>query len=350
MSKKINLLLLSFLVLPFSNNYKLEGFSFGNAGGASVGSSNYGIVGEMGEFSNDKVGSSNYDLGAGLAFIRQSAVPKAPTLVNDGNFYNKLLLTLDDSTTMTPDTKFAVAISKDNWVTTQFVKSDMTVGSSLTLADYATYTLSGGASGRYIIGLDIGTTYAVKVKSMQGQYSESGYGTPAIAGTVSPTLSFDIDISPSDTQTTPPYLISFGDLISGSVSTSSDKIWISFDTNANSGGSVFLYGQNGGLYSLSVGYTIPGVAGNLAVLSNGFGAQSSSVTQVSGGPLVVDVGYTGSGDSVGIIDKSVRQILVATAPVTTGRASLVVKSKSDINTPSASDYTETVTIVAAANY
>ncbi len=343
-------LMFAFLVLPASTNYKLEGFSFGNAGGGKQESTNYGIVGNMGEVSGNKIGSANYDLGAGLVFIRQAPVPNAPTLVNDGNFYNKLHLTLNVAVTLPADTKYAVAISSDNWTTTKYVKSDMTVGGTLAMSDYLTYALWGGSGGVYVVGLGAGTTYAVKVKSMQGQYSESGYGVGATASTVMPTLSFKIDVAPTDISTSPPYLVNFGDLITGSVNTSTDKIWVSLDTNAASGGSVFVYGQNGGLYSLSAGYTIPAISGNLATAGNGFGAQVLSVGQTSGGPLTGDALYSGGGDIVGATDALVRQIFASSTAITSGRGSFVVKAKSDINVPTASDYSETLTIIAAANY
>jgi len=344
------LVLFSFLVLPASTNYKLEGFTFGNAGGGGGTSPNYGIVGNMGELSNGKISSTNYDLGAGLAFIRQSAVPKAPTLVNDGGYYNKLHLTLDNSTTMPPDTKFAVAISRDNWSTTQYIKSDLTVGGTLAMTDYQTYTLWGGPSGVNIVGLDVGTTYLVKVKSMQKQYTESAYGAGTSATTIMPTLSFDIDVSATDSLTDPPYLVSFGDLMPNVVTTSTDKIWVSLDTNATTGGSVFVYGQNGGLYSVSAGYTIPAISGNLAVAANGFGVGVSSVTQVSGGPLTADSLYNAGGDIVGVTDTLIRQLFVTNNSVTSGRGSFLVKAKSDNDVPTASDYTETLTIIAAANF
>jgi hypothetical protein len=298
----------------------------------------------------EQYSSSGYSLGAGLAYIRQSGVPNAPILVNDGNYYNKLHLTLDNSTTMPPDTKFAVAISSDNWVTTNYVKNDMTVGGTLAMSDYLTYPVWGNTAGVYIVGLEVGTTYAVKVKSIQGQYTESGYSLAVAAATVSPTLSFDIDISATDIQTTPPYLIDFGDLYPGSVSTSTDRVWVSFETNATSGGSVFVYGQNGGLYSLSAGYTIPAISGNLAVLPNGFGAQGVGATQVSGGPLSIDSLYNGGDDIVGVTDMVVRKLMNSENSITTGRASFLVKAKSDNNVPTSSDYTETLTIIAAANF
>jgi hypothetical protein len=350
------ILFFSFLVLPASTNFKLEGFSFGNAGGGNAASTKYSVEGSVGEVGSNKIGSSNYDLGAGLMFVQQASSPQPVTLINDGNFYNKLHLTIDNtnsgvgSSTFPYDTRYAVAISKDDFVTTQYVKSDMTVGTSLTSTDYMTYTVLGGSDGSYVIGLDGGTTYKVKVKAMQGQYSESGYSVGTTATTVLPQLSFDIDVAATDIQTDPPYLINFGDLYPGTVTTSTDKIWISMDTNAASGATVFVYGQNGGLKSLSVGYTIATANGDLGILSNGFGVQAVGATQFSGGPMSIDPLYGGGGDVVGVTDTLVRQIFVVNSPVTTGRASFLVKAKSDNDAPAANDYSETLTIIASANF
>ena len=175
---------------------------------------------------------------------------------------------------------------------------------------------------------------------MQGSYSETGYGPIASVATVNPTLTYEIDVSPIDTQTTPPYLIDLSSLYPGSVITSSSKVWVSLDTNATSGGSVFLYGLNGGLKSSTAGYTISAVSGDLGVLSNGFGAQGVGATQISGGPFNI----------VGMTDTLVRQMFYSTTPMTSGRANFVIKAKSDNNVPEAGDYTETLTVIAAANY
>ena len=185
---------------------------------------------------------------------------------------------------------------------------------------------------------------------MQGSYSETGYGPIASVATVNPTLTYEIDVSPIDTQTTPPYLIDLSSLYPGSVITSSSKVWVSLDTNATSGGSVFLYGLNGGLKSSTAGYTISAVSGDLGVLSNGFGAQGVGATQISGGPFNIDAFYSGSGNVVGMTDTLVRQMFYSTTPMTSGRANFVIKAKSDNNVPEAGDYTETLTVIAAANY
>lgn len=338
-------------VFPVSTNYQLQSYSLGNGGGSNIGSSNYSVSGQVGELTNNLSGS-NFDIWSGLSFSRQANVPKASTFSNPANYYNKLKLVIDSQNNPT-DTKFAIAISSDGFVTTNYVKSDFTVGPTLVSGDYLTYSQWGGASGFEILGLNNSTTYSVKIKSMQGSFSETGWGPVSTASTVSPTLAFDIDVSPTDATTNPPYTLNLGDLFPSSVVVGSDRVWVSFETNGNSGGSLMVYGQNGGLQSANSGYLISGVSGNLSVLATGFGVQGAGVTQTSGGPLVIDAGYTGytgSDGFVGMVDTQVRQMFVSSGPLVSGRASLVVKAKSDTTVPSASDYTETLTLIAVANF
>jgi hypothetical protein len=347
---KVSLLMLSFLVLPASTNYKMEGFSFGNGGGGNIGSSNYSVEGNVGEINNgNQMIGNSYDLGAGLMFVQQANVPKAASFTNPGSYSDKLHLIIDNQNNPS-DTIYAIAISPDNFVTNYFVQSDHTIGTTLTSANYQTYDLWGNSGGIDIIGLQSNTTYSVKIKAMQGKFTETGYGPVATAATVAAGLTFEIDVAPTDIQTTPPYIINMGDLNPGSLVTSASHVWVSLTTNASNGGSVFVYGQNGGLYSTTAGYTISTVNGDLGSLSSGFGAQGVGATQVGGGPFTIDVGYTGSGGVVGLTDTLVRQIFLTAGPLTGGRASFVLKAKSDNNTPEASDYSETLTVIAAANY
>ena len=53
---------------------------------------------------------------------------------------------------------------------------------------------------------------------------------------------------------------------------------------------------------------------------------------------------------MGTTDTLVRQIFLTPGPIVGGRASFVVKAKSDNEAPAAGDYTETLTVIAAANY
>lgn len=336
-------------VFPASTNYQLKDFSFGGGGRENMSSGSYAMDGISGEQSTVPLSSANYGLNSGLLFTQQANVPGAPTFTNPSNYYNKLKLIVN--TVNNPsDTKFAIAISSDNFVTTNYVQSDNTVGSVLGSEDYQTYTTWGGGSGFLVIGLTPSTTYQVKVKAIQGKFTETGYGPVATAATISPTLSFDIDVSSTDSDTNPPFNISFSSLTAGTIFDSPEKIWVDFDTNGESGGRVYIYGQNGGLLSSEKSVTIPSASGDLTSLSSGFGAQGASATQSSGGPFSLVSPYNGSGQVVGIIDTSIRDIFTTTAPTVAGRGSLVLKAKSSAVTPAAGDYTERITMIASGSF
>jgi hypothetical protein len=339
-----------FLVLPASTNYQLKDFGYGGGGVANGTSSNYAIEGIAGEQNTTRLDGTTYDLGPGLQFTNQANVPPAPTFTNPSSYYNKLKIVLDTGGNPT-DTKFAIAISTDSFVSdTRYVQSDDTVGSTLGSEDYQTYTNWGGAGGTLIIGLLPGTTYQVKVKAMQGKFTETGYGPTASASTVNPQLTFDIDVSASDTETGPPFTTNIGSLVASTVVDSPEKIWVDFTTNGESGGRVYVSGTNGGLESVRAGYTISAVTGNLTALSEGFGAQGSSATQSAGGPFAIAPAYDLVSNNVAITDTNIREIFTTSNPTTAGRGSFVLKAKSSAVTPAASDYTESLTVIASASF
>jgi len=337
-------------VIPASTNYKLINFSFGGGGTSNSTSPNYALQGIIGELNSTKLTGASYKLGPGLIFSEQSNVPGAPTFENTGNWYNKLHVVINTSNNPS-DTKFALAISTDDFVSDiRYVQSDNTVGTTLGLEDYQTYASWGGASGFFVIGLLPNTTYYIKAKAMHGKFTETDFGPVSSASTVNPSINFDIDVSATDTKTDPPFTITFPDLVANTVVDSPQKVWVDFATNAESGGYVYVYGQNGGLHSTTQSFTITSVTGDLSSLSQGVGAQSASATQTSGGPLTALTPYNGTNQSVGIIDSAIRPIYSSNSPVVGGRASFVIKAKSSSITPVADDYTETLTVIASANF
>lgn len=312
-------------------------------------STNYAMDAITGELNDDQLTSANYALGPGLVFVQQANVPPAPTLSNPANYYDKLLLVLDNGDNPT-DATFAIALSPDDWTTTLYVQNDNTVGATLGIEDYQTYASWGGGSGELVIGLLSNTTYKVKVKAMQGKFTETGYGPEVSAATVSPTLSFDIDVSSSDTDTNPPFLVAFGNLVAGSVVDSPEKIWVDFSTNGASGGKVYASSGNAGLSSVRAGSSIASVTADLSVATSGYGAQEFLVSEGSGGPLVSVSPYDVSGDNVGLLDTSLREIFASSAPITSGRGSFLLKAKSSSITPAASDYADLLTVVVSASF
>jgi len=333
--------------LPASSNFQLNSYGFGAGGAANSSSTNYRANGLTGEVAGSAT-STNYKAGTGENYLKQAQVPTV-ALANNASWYNKLLLTIGPGTNPS-DAKFAVAISSDNFTTTQYVKNDFTVSNTLAFADYQTYAAWGSGSGVFVRGLIPSTVYTVKAKAFHGSFTESAYGPTATAATVEPQMTFDIDVAPTDISTSPPYKVAFGDLLAGSVIDATDKIWVSFDTNAESGGTIYASGQNAGLHSTTTTYTIASQTGDISTLAEGFGIQGQSATQASGGPFSLLSPYNGSGQNVGVTDAVIRSVFKAPAPVSAARGSLELKAKTKVSTASASDYTEVLTVIAAGSF
>lgn len=336
---------------PTSTNYELKDYTFGGGGTQDSDSTNYSIFGVAGEIEFGQPGSANYKAGAGLVYTLQADVPPAPTFTNPSSFYNKLKIVINEGGNPS-DAKYAIAISTDNFATdTKYVQSDNTVSSTLGLEDWQTYTAWGGATGINIIGLSPNITYTVKVAAKRGNYTETGFGPTAQAATVGSQLSFDIDVASTDTETDPPFSVSIGELTVATVITAPNKVWIDVDTNGTGGANVYVYGANAGLTSSATSYTIGAVSNNLAAISEGYGARGSTVAQSSGGPMRKVAPFDGAGDNVGVLDSSKRIIFDSTnQPVTAGRASFELKAKASNVTKAATDYADTLTVIASATF
>lgn len=355
------LLLISFLLLeivaplsvfanaPASTNYRLEEWAIGGGGDKAV-SPNFQSQLTNDPLAADPMGSTNYQLNAGLLFVEMANVPPAPTFTNPASYYNKLHLVINTGNNPS-DSTFAVAISPDNFVsTTYYVKADNSIGTTLTATDWRSYASWGGSTGIDVIGLSPNTTYYVKVKAEQGDFTETPWGPTASATTDICRLSFDIDVAPTDTETAPPYVVAIGPLAPTTVVTAANKIWTDFTTNANSGGVVYVAGLNNGLASTHASHTIPGVSADLTSTSEGYGLKTNSITQTDGGPFTADNPFAGSGNTVGATGTTLTPLATSLYPLTGGRQSLDIKAIISQLTPAATDYTETLTIVAAATF
>lgn len=330
------------LAFPASTNYQLKSFEFG-AGGGTPNSSNYYMEGILGEVSG-KQSSTNYKADSGLIFVQNANVPTI-TLSNPSSWYNKLKFVIGPENNAS-DTTYAIAISDDNWATTEYIQDDNTIGPTLGIEDYQTYTNWGGASGENVIGLTPNTTYKVKAKALQGDYTESAYGPESSAATSAVTLTFDIDVGPTHSESAPPYVVPFGSLSIGSVNTATDKVWVDLSTNADYGAYVYIRDANAGLKSTALNYTITSSSTNLASANEGYGVRGDTTSG-----LTFLSPYNGASDNVGVVDTTVRELLNSGgAAVSGGWASFLLKVKPSATTPSASDYTDTLTIVASATF
>ena len=337
-----------FAVMPSSSSYQLHNYNYGS-GGSTSSSANYSLNSSTGQPSNVESTSTNFKSRPGNNNAQQAYVPVAPTFTNPSSYYNKLKFVINPGTNPS-DTKFSIAISDDNFMTTKYIKNDNTVGTVRAITDYQTYASWGGSTGQNVIGLTPGTTYYIKVNAFQGKFTETEYGPTASAATVAPNVTLDIDVSATNSDTSPPYATSFPGLLPATVADAAEKIWIDLDTNADSGAMVYVQSANAGLKSNTTGYTIVSATADLSSASTGYGVQGSTATQTSGGPLTITAPYNVSGQNVGFIDTALRQVFASTAPVTAGRGSFILKAKSAANTPAGYDYTDTLTIVAAGSF
>lgn len=339
---------LFFAALPGTNNYQLRDYGFGSGGGTTS-SDNYSLEGLAGDIGYSQNGSVTYGLRPGLLGSQLANLPDAPTWQNPDNWYNRLQLILNTSGNPA-DTTYAVAISDDSFATTQYVQSDSTVGPALGTEDFRDYAGWGSGSGMSVIGLQPDTTYQVKVKARQGEFSETGFGPTASAATAQASIVFDIDIASADTETGAPYALDFGNVLPGGVTDSPESIWLDIDSNADNGAFVYVVSSNDGLLSAVTGYTIDAVTGDLGSLNEGIGAQNSSLTESAGGPLEAAAPFDGSSQSVGAIDTQYKQLLNSGGPISSGRASFILKLKTTSTTPAAPDYADVYTLIATAGF
>lgn len=333
-----------------SSTYRLDSYgigSGGNAGGQSNTYQSYTISGQTSTAPGST--STTYEQQSGAVPTHAANVPAAPNMTNPATYHNKLHIVIDTGGNPT-DARFAIAISTDNFASTQYVQSDNTIGATLGAEDWRTYASWGSATGVDIIGLASNTTYYAKVKATRGLYTEAKYSAVDTATTVGQSLTFDIDVSASDTETAPPYTTNFGSLLPGTVVDSPQRIWIDFDTNGTTGGYIFIASANSGLHSIATGATIASATGDLSALSAGLGAKSMSATQSAGGPLAVQSPYNGASNNVGVLNTTLTQVYSSGSAITAGRGSLVLKAKSHTSTPAGNDYTDTLTLVAAASF
>ena len=337
-----------FAAFPASGNYGLRDYSF-NSGGVSSTSSNYALNGAAGEVAGGAETGTTYNLGPGLLFTEQANVPPAPTLDNgSGAYYSKLHMVINTAANPT-DSKFLVALSTDNFVTTYFVQSDGTLSTTYQAGDYQTYTQWGATGGSFIVGLQPAIAYKVHVKATQGRFTETQYGPSTSINTAAPSIGFGVTTT---TQGTPPFSISYGQLTPNTVTDSPQQINLSYSTNGAMGGTIFVKDKNTGLLSAAAGYTIGSVTGDLASVGalEGFGVQAVSATQTSGGPLVANTPFNSSGQNVGRLGTAYSQLLTSSSPITGGAGALVLKIKTSNITPSAADYSDVITLIGVANF
>ncbi len=334
-----------FSAVPSSSNYTLKSYDFGTGGGTSS-STNYKLDGVSGTQNGSTQTSTTYTNKSGEVPTQNANVPPAPALTNPSSYYNQLKLVLATGNNPT-DAKYLIAISSDGFVTTNYVQTDNSIGSSLSIANYQTYASWGGASGFLILGLSPSTTYQVKVKAMQGNFTESAFGPTASAATVATSLSFSIATTLT---ATPPFPVGFSGLSAGTVFNGDADASLVVSTNATSGGVIYGKSKNAGLTSALAGSSIASATADLAAVAKGYGAQVIATGQTSGGPLSAQAPFNGATNNVGALTVALQNILVSSAPINNGTATVRLMAKADAITSSATDYSDTITFVAAMTF
>ncbi len=217
---------------PQSTTYELKSWGFGSGGVATTSSTTYSMSGTAGEIDNASTESNTYRINAGLVFTMQVNVPPAPSFTNPGNNYDRLRIIVNTGNNPA-DAQYAIAISKDNWQTTQYIQNDYTAGSGITWLPYSGSISWNGTSGFYVTGLTNSTTYSIKVKARQGYMTETGWGPSISTSTVDPSLTFGIDSA----------TITFTNLNSGNNFTDSSKSTV-LTTSTNAYNGYIVYGND----------------------------------------------------------------------------------------------------------
>lgn len=236
--------------LPSSSSYKLYGYSFGGGGINGGSSSNFKLNGTVGELEFGKPSSTNYKAGSGLTYLLNSNVPTSPTLTTPGSNYDRIQFVINTSSNPT-DTTYALQISTTSNFSSgnNYIKSDGTLGTSLATTDFKTYTNWGGASGSFVTGLANNTTYYIRVKARQGNFSETEWGPSSSRTTNDPSLTFSLDSS----------TLTFSNLNAGNSYTDSSKTNV-LTTSTNAYNGYVVYGKVTQALTSTAGSTIANYA------------------------------------------------------------------------------------------
>ena len=339
----------SALAGPTDGTYQLIDYGVGSGGTMNSSDGTYQLQAIAGELEMGSPSSLLYTLLPGLTYTLEANVPPAPNFTNAGGFggyYNKLQLTINQGNNPA-DVTYAIAVSTDGFVNNiKYVQSDGTLGNSLVFQTYAAW-----GTPVNIIGLTQGTTYYARVAARKGTFQQGPLGPTAIAATVNASFSYNLQTS---TQASPPYTVGIGVINAGQVTTSWQKIIATISTNARNGGTIYINGTNAGLKSpiTSANHLIPSVQNDLSSggVTEGYGARGVSVSANTGTMELLSP-YNLGGNNVGPVDTSKTSIAdSSSAPVDTGVLNFELKAKASSTTPAATDYTDTITVVASGSF
>ncbi len=282
---------------PQSTTYEIKSYDFGSGGTSADNSTTYSLFGNTGQVDGLNLNSTNYTNLPGLVFTIGTNVPGAPTLTTPGNNYDRIKISINTSNNPS-DTIYAIQVStaSDFSTNVNYVKSDYTLGPTLTSSDYQTNS-TWGSSGFFVTGLSSNTTYYVRVKAKQGNFTESEYGPSANITTNVASLSFSLNSS----------TLTFNNLNSGNSYTDSTQTNV-LTTSTNAYNGYTIYGRDTQALTTGNGDTIANYASTNASPTTwsgtGFGYNTND-TSLSGGTAnrfsgskYAGFGTTGPGDPV----------------------------------------------------
>ncbi len=336
------------------SNYQIENPSI-DSGGGSASSSNYASRDGIADSNDSSSASTNFSVFPGFFQHAYPGVPATPTLTNTGGtLYNSLDYVISTGDGQQTDTNYAIAISSDDFATTNFIQADNTVGSS---AVWQTYTAWGSGSGGRVTGLAASTTYKIKVKARYGTNTETAYSATATAATVGANLSITFSgvtsgtVFDGETTTvsTSANSIAYSQLGVNIPAIAAHKITVT--TNATAGYTTTIQ-QNQPLTRGGGSETISPVSGTNSapatwpgsIITGAFGYHSSDESLCTGSSSRFS-----TNDTWAALDTNHYEVACATGPVSSEETT--VSYKLEIGTgQAAGDYSNTVTYITTAQY
>ncbi len=364
-----------------SDNFKLVGAEIGSGGDISS-STNYSILGTLGQVSDERLLSSTYAIEPGFVNVIKAHIPKISCfetstsgstncldadinpdgmvmICGTGGCYDKARFEIDSQNNPI-DTLYSIQITVDpTWTTYNYVDgSTFQIEDSSThdINDYLTETVwEGTVSNFNLVGLIPDTTYYIRATALHGDFTETKPSPQNVSATTSlPQIRFDIDISGTEgilDENSGPYTINIGKLSPQMVTTADDLIWFDIGTNAQGGLGLYVKDQHNGINSVSNSYTIFSTDEDLSSVSEGFGLQEYGSSELYLGPLLPNPSFDGVGEIVGGVSSlAVEVFSTSSNPVYSGRGSLQLKAKSDTSTPAGGDYSDLLSFTLVGSY
>ncbi|HMQ01769.1 MAG TPA: hypothetical protein PKD79_01720 [Candidatus Doudnabacteria bacterium] len=367
-NKKLIFSLLVFFAIPSvviaqtmsSPSYNIENSTF-DGGGQSSSSTNYRSVDSISDVESGISSSTNFRNPSGFQPGAYPGVPGQPTFVNTtGSMYNALDFVVVTGSGQQSDTTYAIAISDDDFTTTEFIQVDGTIGPNEYWQDYSGW---GGATGETVVGLNSNTAYKIKVKASYGTGSnaadsESGYSQEASASTAGQTLTFAIGgvgsgathASLTTTVASSANSIGFGLLTLGDGNPNIAAQTLTVTTNASGGYSATarhdqdLTSANSDTIATVSGTNASPAAFGTGVTTGRFGYHTTDSSLCTG----TSSRFTPD-DTFARMETTPYEVACSTGPVTSDLTYLVYKLVVGALQP-AGDYQSTVTYIATATY